>query len=53
MCPVPYEGVVWKSAEHAYQAAKTNSQEWKDKIAAVNNPAEAKRLGKQVPMKVF
>jgi len=53
ICPVPYAGVLWKSAEHAYQAAKTNDAIWKQKIADAATPAEAKRLGKQAPMKVF
>lgn len=53
MVPVLYEGVWWKSVEHAYQAAKTTDPVWKQRIADAYTPGAAKKLGRQAPLKVF
>lgn len=37
--------------EHQYQAAKTDDPEWKARILAAATPKEAKRLGRQAPMR--
>ena len=46
--PVEYEGVVYPSAEHAYQAAKTDSPEERRWILQSASAGLAKRRGKEV-----
>jgi ribA/ribD-fused uncharacterized protein len=41
----------YRTLEHAYQAAKTTDQGWRDRIAAARTPGAAKRLGRQVPLR--
>lgn len=48
-CQVTYDGIVYPSSEHAYQAAKTLDVETRHKIAAAETPGIAKRMGKLVP----
>lgn len=48
--PVLHAGHLWPTAEHAYQAAKTSSQSWKEQILNAATPGEAKRLGRKVPV---
>lgn len=47
-CRVPFEGVVYPSAEHAYQAAKTLSLASRELIQAAPSAANAKTLGRVV-----
>lgn len=42
---IVYDGRVWPTAEHAYQAAKTDSEEMKELIKDAPSPSYAKRLG--------
>lgn len=51
-CPVFYEGVVWPTAEHAYQAAKTHDELGKNHIKQAKTAADAKALGSKVIMKL-
>jgi hypothetical protein len=44
--PIVYEGIVYPTVEHAYQAAKTSERLLKQRIASMATPAEAKRAGK-------
>jgi len=39
------------TVEHWYQAAKTNDKEWKHKILNTSSPGQAKKLGRQVPLR--
>jgi ribA/ribD-fused uncharacterized protein len=41
----------WRSVEHAFQAAKTDSPEWRLRIQNAPTAALAKRLGRQVPIR--
>ena len=50
-CDVVYEGVEYKSAEHAFQASKTTSLQWRDDIASMRTPGLAKRIGRQCPIR--
>lgn len=43
---VEYEGVMYPSAEHAYQAAKSDNQEYKKAILECKHVGYVKRLGK-------
>ena len=47
---IEYQGLVYPTVEHAYQAAKTNSPGLRQKIQAipVNEPGKAKRIGKRL-----
>jgi ribA/ribD-fused uncharacterized protein len=44
--PVEFEGLMYPSAEHAYQAAKTMDVNERKRIAALATPAEAKAAGR-------
>lgn len=46
--PIEFEGLVFDTVEHAYQASKTNNIEEKKAIQEVYTPAEAKKLGRKV-----
>lgn len=41
----------WRTAEHAYQAAKTLSEVEKDRIFEAFSPAEAKKLGRSLTLR--
>jgi len=43
---VPFRGIIFPTAEHAYQAQKSKSPEDQKRIAQVKTPGEAKRLGR-------
>ena len=46
-CCVEFEGVVYPSVEHAFQAAKNPDPEYRSLIAATGSPVTAKRMGKK------
>lgn len=46
-----HAGLWWKTAEHAFQAAKTLDKLWYKRIVDAHTPAEAKRLGRLVPLR--
>jgi N-glycosidase YbiA len=48
---VQYEGQVYPSVEHAYQAAKTTSLVQRMDILRAFSPGEAKRLGRRVTIR--
>ena len=43
--PIEFEGIVYPTVEHAFQAAKTNDPETRQKIADKDTPGKAKRAG--------
>jgi|SRR5665213_750705 len=47
--PVPLDGDLYPSVEHAYQAAKTEDAGWREQIREAPDPDEAKRLGRASP----
>jgi ribA/ribD-fused uncharacterized protein len=49
---VLYEGIVWPSSEHAYQAMKTTDENQRLNISILDTPGEAKKMGKAVKMRV-
>lgn len=49
--PVTYEGVTYRTVEHAYQAAKTLNLRDRVTIQHEYNPAQAKRLGRTVQLR--
>lgn len=50
-CEIEYEGVIFPSLEHAYQAAKSLDPKVRETIRACDKPGKAKRLGKTVVMR--
>lgn len=48
---VEFEGIVYPSVEHAYQAAKTLDVNERRRIAALATPAEAKWAGRASPLR--
>lgn len=50
-CLVDVKGRLFASSEHAYQAAKTTSPEWQEKIRLARSPREAKHLGYSAPLR--
>jgi ribA/ribD-fused uncharacterized protein len=50
-CDVPYEGIVYPSAEHAYVAAKTTDTHMRVKIAAIETPALVKKFGRTIALR--
>jgi len=49
--PVNVFGKTFRTAEHAYQFAKTNDPEWQEEILKARSPGKAKRLGQKCPVK--
>ena len=47
-CEVVYQGDTYPSVEHAYQAAKSLSKNFRQRIARLKCPAEAKRVGRNL-----
>lgn len=50
LSPVWWEGQDWPTAEHAFQAAKTDHAGARELIRMAMTPAEAKRIGQRVPL---
>ena len=50
-CPCPFGGIVYPSAEHAYQAQKTVNRDTQIVISHAETAGKAKRLGKTVKMR--
>lgn len=50
-CLVPFEGIEYPTAEHAFQAAKTLDLAKRQEIAALPTPAEAKRAGRKLQLR--
>lgn len=51
LSPVEFEGVVYPSVEHAFQAAKTVDPEERERVRTAKTPAEAKRRGRRVTLR--
>lgn len=51
LCQIVFDGHIAKSAEHAYQAAKTDKVLERAKILEASTPGKAKRLGKSVTLR--
>ncbi len=49
--PITFDGIVYPSSEHAYQAAKFDDPEIKQKIASVPKPKVAKQYAHSLPLK--
>jgi len=50
LSPIVYENRVYKTVEHFYQASKTDDLILKTQIIDCESPADAKAMGKKVPL---
>jgi ribA/ribD-fused uncharacterized protein len=50
-CKVEWEGIIYPSTEHAFQAAKVINPATRMAIAAAPTPGKAKRMGRQVQLR--
>lgn len=46
-CKIQYDGIIYPSAEHAYQAAKTLDRAERLRIKRITSPGDAKRYGRR------
>jgi hypothetical protein len=49
--PTPYEGIVFSSSEHAFQAAKTLDMVERRRLADLSTPGKVKRAGRRVVLR--
>ena len=49
--PILIWGLWWETNEHAFQAAKTTTLEWSEKIRLAPTPDGAKSYGRQCPLR--
>jgi len=49
--PVEYEGALYPTVEHAYQAAKTDDMKMREWIRTASSPAEAKHRGQNLTLR--
>jgi len=49
--PVVFEGILWPTSEHAYQAMKTNSKEERQMILDCPFPGQAKKISKKLTLR--
>lgn len=49
--PFELNGTTYPTVEHAFQCAKTRDAAWKRRILEAASPGDAKRLGRQVPLR--
>ncbi|XP_045468812.1 N-glycosidase YbiA-like isoform X2 [Harmonia axyridis] len=50
-CEVEYEGIIYPTSEHAFQAAKTYDEEERKMILSTKSPVIAKRKGLKVKLR--
>ena len=51
VAPVEYEGVIYPSTEHAYQAVKFLDEEAREAVRQAPTPGKAKRLGQKYTLR--
>jgi ribA/ribD-fused uncharacterized protein len=49
--PICHEGIVYPTVEHAFHAAKNPKQSYRQMIANVKTPGEAKWLGRYISLR--
>ena len=48
---ISFDGEIYPTVEHAYQAAKTLDQQWRMRIRQAGKPGDAKKIGGKVPIR--
>jgi ribA/ribD-fused uncharacterized protein len=51
LCSIPYEGLMYPSTEHAFQAAKTLDPKEREFILEASTPGRAKRAGRLITLR--
>lgn len=51
MASVEYEGIVYPSSEHAYQAAKTLNKDIRSAFAQITSPGAIKKMGQTITLR--
>lgn len=51
ICEVPFEGNIYSSSEHAYQAAKSLDVEIREQIRLLKTPGESKKFGGKIKIR--
>ena len=49
--PMAYQGMLFRTPEHFYQAMKSRDIGYRQRVANVGTPGQAKRLGKKVKLR--
>lgn len=49
--PITWEGIIYPTSEHAFQAAKTFDMELRKNIANTSSPFRAKKMGRNVELR--
>ena len=49
--PIEYEGILYPTNEHAFQAAKTHDEKLRKQIAACETPGKAKEMGNCISLR--
>lgn len=49
--PIEMDGIVYPSLEHAFQAAKSDDQEYREYVSKLTSPGKAKRAGREVRLR--
>lgn len=52
-CNVDYEGIMYPSSEHAYQASKVLDEKTRREVAQLIFPAAAKKVGQKLKLRPF
>jgi len=50
--PVKFDGEVYATVEHAYQASKTTNREDRQRIRNCKTPSQAKSMGKKIDLRL-
>jgi ribA/ribD-fused uncharacterized protein len=51
MHAIEFDGAVYASNEHAYQASKTLDENWKEAIRLAETPGKARKKGREAPIR--
>lgn len=49
--PIEWEGLLYTTTEHAFQASKTLDQKDRERIRSASSPGQAKRIGRNVKLR--
>ena len=52
LCSIFYQGILYPSTEHAYQAAKSRNVHDRIKVSYARSPALAKKMGYSLPLRL-
>ena len=52
LTPVPYQGIMYPSSEHAFQAAKTTNPAVRMEISEASTPGLAKKMGRRLELRM-